>query len=409
MKNYFTSNFFINNRKILVQKINNNKPIILTANGLLQRRGDSPYKFSQEPNFWYLSGIEESDIILVINSQEEYLIIPDRGENRKTFDGEIDINGLSERSGINQIYNEEQGWLKIVHDLKLSQGEVNCLPESAEFISQYGFYVNPANKALRLKLVEKTNGQIKFNDISKFLILSRMVKQDCEITAIKTAIKITLDGIEAIKVNNKSYNYQHEYQIEADLTNYFITHGAVNGHAFNPIVASGLNACTLHNVSNKGQLAKNDLIVLDVGAEVEQYAADITRTISLSQPTMRQKEVLQAVLEMQQYAFSIIKSGILLKEYEQMVEDQMGLTLFSLGLLTKNQIDHEHIRHYYPHATSHFLGLNVHDVGDYSMPLPLNAIITVEPGIYIEKEKIGVRIEDDVLITEDGIKVLSDQ
>ncbi len=207
--------------------------------------------------------------------------------------------------------------------------------------------------------------------------------------------------------NAKCPKYQHEYELEAEISNGFRKRGAA-GHSFEPIVAGGARACTLHNVANNGQFAKSDLVVIDVGAEVEHYAADITRTISLSTaPSKRQQAVYAAVLDVQAYAFGLLKPGVLLKEYELLVEHYMGEKLRELGLI--KIIDHDSVRTYFPHSTSHFLGLNVHDVGDYERPLEPGNVLTVEPGIYIEGESIGVRIEDDVLITKTGIKILSDR
>jgi Xaa-Pro aminopeptidase len=179
-----------------------------------------------------------------------------------------------------------------------------------------------------------------------------------------------------------------------------------SGHAFEPIVAGGPRACTLHNVANSGKLSADELVLMDVGAEIEHYAADITRTISLNgSPSRRQQAVHAAVLEVQEFALGLLKPGILLKEYEQQIEHFMGEKLRELGLI--KIITHDGVRAYYPHATSHFLGLNVHDVGEYDRPLEPGVVMTVEPGIYIASEGIGVRIEDDVLVTPKGPKILS--
>jgi Xaa-Pro aminopeptidase len=150
------------------------------------------------------------------------------------------------------------------------------------------------------------------------------------------------------------------------------------------------------------------LLILDVGAEVEHYAADITRTFSLSgRPSSRQQAVHAAVSEVQQYAFSLLKPGVMMREYEQQIEQFMGEKLRELGLI--KTIEHDEVRKFYPHATSHFLGLNVHDVGEYDRPFEAGEVLTVEPGIYIQQEGIGVRVEDDVLLTPNGIKILTDK
>jgi Xaa-Pro aminopeptidase len=150
---------------------------------------------------------------------------------------------------------------------------------------------------------------------------------------------------------------------------------------------------------------KDELIVIDVGAEVEHYAADITRTVCLGSPSKRQKEVFKKVLEVHKFACQQLGPGVTMQEYEKSVRDFLGTKLVELGLA--KEVTHDATIKYYPHSTSHFLGLNVHDVGDYDKPLKAGMVLTVEPGIYIPEEGIGVRLEDDVLITPTGIKILT--
>ncbi len=231
-----------------------------------------------------------------------------------------------------------------------------------------------------------------------------MVKQPPELIALQQAIDITIDSLQALTAVDTFNTYHSEYEFEADLSREF-RFRAATGHAFAPIIAGGARACTLHNVSNAAPLMPNSLVVLDVGAEVAHYAADITRTRVYGQPTHRQQEIFDAVLDVQAYALELLKPGTQLKEYEQAVETYMGATLRKLKLITT--AGSPDIRKYFPHATSHFLGLDVHDVGDYSLPLTPGVVLTCEPGIYIPEEGIGVRIEDDILITETGNRVLS--
>jgi Xaa-Pro aminopeptidase len=222
--------------------------------------------------------------------------------------------------------------------------------------------------------------------------------------AIQQAIDVTIDTLREITRPSALAKYAHEYEIEADLTRGFRKRGA-SGHSFEPIVAGGERACILHNVANNGELSSDELLLLDVGAEVNHYAADITRTISIVAPSRRQQAVYDAVLEVQEFAFSLLKPGAFMKENEQKIEHFMGEKLRELGLI--KTIEHDEVRKFYPHATSHFLGLNVHDVGDYTKPLEPGMVLTVEPGVYIPEENIGIRIEDDVLITAEGYEVLT--
>jgi Xaa-Pro aminopeptidase len=264
-------------------------------------------------------------------------------------------------------------------------------------------YTNPARDNL-VKRLKEHNAELELLDLNQHLTLLRMVKQKPEIAAIQAAIDITVATIKETVRPAKLKKYAHEYELEAELTRGFRRRGS-GGHAFEPIVAGGERAVVLHNVANGGKLAANELIIIDTGAEVEHYAADITRTVKIGQASRRQQAVHSAVLDVQQFALDLIKPGILLKDYELQVEHFMGEKLRELGLI--KTIRHKDVRKYYPHATSHFLGLNVHDVGDYKRPLEAGMVLTVEPGIYIPEEGIGVRIEDDVLVRSNGVKILS--
>jgi Xaa-Pro aminopeptidase len=404
MESKFTSEFFAGNRQRLKELFTGTAPIVVSANGLLQRGADSTYAFAQDANFWYLTGIDEPDIILVIDRDKEYLIVPGRSASRQAFDGATDEEALTRRSGIRTIYDDKTGWEQLSKRLKKVKHAATLATPPA-YVEHYGMYTNPARAALVTRLKTAKEG-LELLDLSPHLVRLRMIKQPAELEAINRAISITIATIKDIIKPAKLRSYAHEYEIEADLSRGFRRKGAA-GHAFEPIVAGGPRACTLHNVSNSGALSADELVIMDVGAEVEHYAADITRTISLSAPSRRQQAVHAAVLEIQKVAFDLLKPGVMLREYEQQVEQFMGEKLRELGLI--KTISHDNIREFYPHATSHFLGLNVHDIGDYDHPLEPGMVLTVEPGIYIVREGIGVRIEDDVLVTPGGIKILTDK
>jgi Xaa-Pro aminopeptidase len=390
MESKFTSEFFAGNRQRLRELFTGTAPIVVTANGLLQRGGDSTYGFAQDASFWYLTGIDEPDIVLVMDRDKEYLIVPARSASRQAFDGAPEPETLARRSGIQAIYNDKTGWEQLNGRLKKVKHAATLATPPA-YVEHYGMYANPARAALVAKLKAEKSG-LELLDLSPHLVRSRMVKQPDELAAIQSAIDITIAAVkEAIKPA-KLRKYAHEYEIEAELACGFRRRGAA-GHAFGPIVAGGPRA--------------DELVLVDIGAEVDHYAADISRTFSLGLPSRRQQAVHAAVLDVQRFAFGLLRPGVLLKDYEQQVEHYMGEKLRELGLI--KTISHDNIREFYPHATSHFLGLNVHDVGDYERPLEPGIVLTVEPGIYIPREGIGVRIEDDVLVTAKGIKILSDK
>lgn len=402
MESHFSSDFFAGNRRRLRELFTGTAPIVITANGLLQRGADSAYHFTQDANFWYLTGIDEPDITLVMDRDKEYLIVPKRSDSREAFDGAISPETLRKRSGVREVHTDSAGWEALGKRLeKVKHVATVGIPPA--YVEHYGLYTNPARGALVARM-QAYNDNLELLDLSLHLSRMRMVKQPPELAALQAAIDITVAAMREATRPSKLAKFGYEYEIEAELSRGFRRRGAT-GHAFEPIVASGQRACTLHNVSNNGELSSDELVTIDVGAEVEHYAADITRTFSLSKSSRRQQSVHAAVLEAQKYALSLLKPGVLLREYEENVGHFLGEKLRELNLI--KSINHENIRRFCPHATSHFLGLNVHDIGDYEHPLEPGVVLTVEPGIYIPKEGIGVRIEDDVLITENGARVLS--
>jgi Xaa-Pro aminopeptidase len=400
----FTSEFFSGNRQHLRELFTGTAPIVVTASGLLQRGGDTTYKFEQDANFWYLTGVNEPDIILVMDQDNEYLIVPERSVSRKAFDGDLSDEVLSRRSGIRNIYDEVSGWDRLSSRLKKVKHVATIAPSPA-YIEPFGLYTNPARSALTERL-KATKENIKLLDLAPHLVRMRMIKQPVELQAIQAAIDITVSSLKDSLKTQKLRKYVYEYELEAEISYGFRRRGA-SGISFDPIVAGGARACMLHYMENNSALAADELIIIDVGAQVEHYMADIARTVSQGSPSRRQQAVYDAVLEAQRFAFDYLKPGIMIKDYELQLEQFVGEKLRELNLI--KIIDRNNVRAFFPHATSHFLGLTSHDAGDYGRPLEPGVILAVEPGIYIQKEGIGVRIEDNVLITADGNKILSDK
>jgi len=398
----FESDFFAANRERLRQLFTGTAPIVITASGRLQRGSDEAYQFHQDSNFWYLTGVNEPDLILVMDKGKEYLIIPGRSDSQEVFDGAIDAAEVRRRSGVATILSEKEGWKQLEGRLKRVQ-HVATLAAPPSYVDSLGLYMNPARARL-IKRCKEVNSDLELLDLRAHLARMRMIKQPQEIAALRKAIEITNDTLKEVTKQRQLAKYAHEFELEADITRGFRVRGA-RGHAFTPIVAGGANACTLHYVDNNSPLASNDLIVLDVGAEYEHYSADITRTVCSGEPSRRQRAVHEAVEAAQDYAYSLLKPGVHFIEYEKQMVAFVGEKLRELGLI--KTITDENVRKYFPHATSHFLGLDTHDTGDYERPLEPGVVMTVEPGIYIPEEGIGVRLEDDVLITEDGIEILS--
>ncbi len=375
----------------------------------MQQASDEAYPFHQDRNFWYLTGIDEPGIVLVMDKGKEYLIVPPREVVREQFDGAVDTEGISRRSGIKAVLYEKEGWKQLESRLKKVQN-VATLGANPKYIDTLGLYTNPARADL-IQRMKGINPTIELLDLRTHLSRMRMVKQELEVAAVQQAIDITLDALRDVIRPKQLAKYAYEYEIEADLSRGFRRRGAsgLMGHAFAPIVAGGKRACTMHHIDNDAPLVSGELVVLDVGAQAGYYAADITRTVLLGdgRPTKRQQAIYDAVLEAQAYAFSLLKPGAILRTYEKQMEEFVGEKLRELGLI--KTIERDTVRYFFPHATSHFLGLDTHDAGDYDYPLEPGVVLAVEPGIYIPKEGIGIRIEDNVVITEDGCRVLSDR
>lgn len=395
----FSSDFFVRNRQSLVDSTNAGL-IVLAANGLLQRSADTTFPFRQDSNFWYLTGVNEPDFYLVISESSTFLITPKRSDHRDQWDGLVDKKILTSQSGIAVIEEYHAGWTRL--DLLLKKyKKVHTIAPVEAYYDSFGFYANPARGHLHDLLSKHRNLDIV--DIRKPLARLRQIKQPSELAALQSAIDITASTLKRVKKNLATY--ANEAELSAIIGYEFLRRGA-DGHAYQPIVASGRNATTIHYIDNNNLLLKNQLVLLDVGAEVHNYSADITRTYALSKPNKRQQAVHDAVMCVHQAALDMLQPGVLMRQYEAEVDKLMAHELQKLGLID-DITNKKKLKKYYPHLTSHFLGLDTHDAADYDQPLVPNMVVTVEPGIYIKDENIGIRIEDDVLITETGVKVLS--
>lgn len=374
--------------------------VILTANGLLQRSNDTTFAFRQDSNFWYATGINEPDLTLVIDGDKEYIVLPPRDEIRNVFDGKIDVDKLKAISGVDLYFDEVRGWKEIKKAIDKTS-TVAILQPLATFVERHDFYSNPARKRLQDR-IQDVNSRARLLDIRPVFAELRVIKQPQELEQIQKAIDITCRSIEDVYAQIKNFTY--EYQVEAALTQGFRSRGA-KGHAFEPIVSSGKNATILHYLANDQPLQKNSFLLMDVGAEVENYASDVARTIPVGKVSSRHQAVLSACLEAQQEIIKLLKPGSNYYDLELKAEKIVGAKLKRLGLIKTN--NRKSVRKYFPHAISHFVGLDTHDVGERNQGLAENMVITIEPSIIIEEENIGVRFEDDILITNDSYRVLS--
>lgn len=396
-KALFAADFFKNNRAKLRKQLPDSL-IVISANGRLQKSADQEYPFRQNSNFWYLTGVDAADFILVMDGEKDYLIAPELSDYLKVFYGHGDNDKFKLISGADDVVDQKNGWKILVECLKKSKQIAVQLPPPV-FVNPYGFYTNPAQRRLLKRLRSYKFGQ-EIIDIKNHLSRLRMVKQPPELAAIQTAIDYTAGALDLIKGNLAKYN--NESEIEAELTYYFNKNQV--SHAFDPIIANGQRAATIHYNANNKNIDHSQITLIDTGAIYQNYSADISRSFCLN-PNARQKAVYDAVLDVQAYAFGLLKPGVMIRNYEEKAALYMGRKLKELGLIDK--IEPEIIRKWYPQMTSHSLGLDLHDATDYDLPLEPGMVLTVEPGIYIKSENIGVRVEDDVLITKNGIDVMS--
>jgi Xaa-Pro aminopeptidase len=390
--------FFAGNRERVYDELKGGV-LAMSAYTAMQRGNDMAAPFEQEANFWYLTGIDHADWWLFMDAKRRrsWLVAPTIAEHHQIFDGSLSFDQAKEISGIHDIIDRQEAdnWLRQAARTHQLVYTVDVPPHA----DMFDFVLNPAPKELKEKL-ERIFAKV--TDFRSDLAKIRAIKQPAEIDALQSAIDLTVKSFADVRKKISSYKY--EYEVEADF-NYDFRKTGASGHAYDPIVAAGANACTLHYVDNSAKLKKSDLLLIDIGARKNGYAADITRTYALSLPTKRQLAVHDAVRNAQKEIIEFIKPHLSVEEYQQKVDAVMQNALIGLGLI-KNAEDPLY-RKYFPHSIGHGLGIDVHDaLGQPRMLMP-GMVMTVEPGIYIPEEGIGVRIEDDILITETGHKNMS--
>ncbi len=370
-------------------------PYIITAYEAVQQGRDSSAPFLQEANFLYLTGISYPGWLLIVTEAKSILVSPEVSDTHQLFDGSLSAADAQQISGVDSVISRVDAD-KIIRDLCATSESVATLGPDPQ-AKYYDFTVNPAP----VRLYKKLSGDAqKVIDCRQALHRLRAIKSSAEIAAIEKAIAITVEGFQAVYTQMTALT--QEYEIEATLSYEFRKRGAA-GHAYDPIVASGLNACTLHYGHNQASLHDGEGVLIDAGARVDGYAADITRSYGKGAASERYRAVHQAVEKAHYAIISLLKPGVSVREYHETVDTIMKEALHSVGLL-KEKADY---RRYFPHAISHGLGLDVHDpLGGFEVFEP-GMVLTVEPGIYIPEEKIGIRIEDDILITTDGHRNLS--
>lgn len=386
--------FFEKNRKKLLDKLNDGDLVILYAGAAPVKRGDENYPFTPDRNFYYVTGIDRQNLIFAIGKLggkdfERLYIEPDNGQMARWIGANLTAEEAEEISGVKDIKLTDN----FEDDLQLLSKDTKKL------------YLDLDRKDLDIESIKEGMSEVfkavKIENIFNTFAQMRVIKEPWEIELVRKAGDITRLGIEEMMKNAKPGMW--EYEIEA-YYDFVLRKNGVKDKAFSTIAASGMNGTTLHYVENNSKTHENDLILIDAGAQWEYYAGDISRTFPVSGKfTERQKLVYNIVLGGQQLVIDNIKPGVEYPSLNEMLKEYYFEELKKIGLVKTK----EEVFNYYFHGVSHFIGAETHDVGDRSQTLKPGMIISVEPGLYIAEWSIGIRIEDDALVTENGCEILT--
>ena len=405
--NPIENSLYINNRKNFVKHLKPNSVAVFNSNDLMPTNADGLMPFRQNNDLLYLSGVDQEESILVIApnasnpKHREILFVKETSELIAIWEGEkLDKAAATKQSGVKTVY-----WLSQFESI------FHTLVTEAEHI-----YLNQNEHLRAITTVETRDDRFRkdcktkypdheYERLAPIMRKLRPIKSQLEIDTIQHACNITEKGFR--RLLNFVKPGVMEYELEAELMHEFLRNRS-KGFAYEPIIASGFNACVLHYVENNKECKAGDVILLDVGAEYANYASDMTRCIPVSGKfTERQKQVYNAVLRVMKGATAMLTPGTLHNEYHEEVGKMMESELIGLGLLDKHDVAKQDAanplyKKYFMHGTSHHMGLDVHDVEERNRPFEAGMVLTVEPGIYIREESLGIRLENDVLITETG-------
>lgn len=365
--------------------------------------GDEMYPFSVNRNFYYLTGIDRSDMMYILvkkDGESKDLLVIERYDKMKAkwVGGKMLPEEATAISGIKQIVMDDEKWNTIHRIMSYQFGGKCNVHVYADLSKQEAEQITPA-----YQFINEFKGKYPYvtvNDASGMLTRLRVVKSEVEVAGIKNAIHITKKAIQNMMNHSKAEMGENELEAYFD----FVLKSNNCKHAFPSIVGSGKNATVLHYTSNNQMMKEDTLVLCDLGAAYEYYNADITRTFPVNGKfTERQKEIYNIVLEANEYVISQVKPGQTLRGLNRLLIKFYEKKLTEIGLLENEK----EVSDYYWHSVSHMLGLETHDVQLPDYRLEPGNVITVEPGLYLEEEGIGIRIEDDILVTEEGCINLS--
>ncbi|PFX93023.1 Xaa-Pro dipeptidase [Bacillus mycoides] len=396
------STFFAQNRERLVNTLPDESITILFAGQAPHMSADAHYKFVPNRNFYYLTGIDEPNVIFMLkkfgNSVEETLFIEKSDPVMEKWDGKtVSKEDAEQISGIKKVVYIESFEKTMANTLFTEN--VKHLYLDLERREWKGTETKTLAFA---KYVREQYPHVLIGNVYPHICELRVFKTEEEIEIIKEAIVVTKEGIYNVLKHAKADVMEYELEAHFDFT---LKSSGIKHHAFNTILASGKNATVLHYEDNDAQIQNGDLVLLDLGAQKDYYNADISYTFPASGTfSSRQKQIYNIVLKALKETTELIKPGLKFTALNEHTKKVLAEECKAIGLIQED----EELSKYYYHGVSHFLGLDTHDVGTYKdRVLEEGMVITIEPGLYIEEESIGIRIEDDILITKDGYENLS--
>lgn len=402
-----SSALFIETRKKFIERMDGNSLAVFNSNDIYPISADSSMPFQQHRDIFYLSGVDQEESILVISpnsknpAHKEVLFLKETNDHIAVWEGEkLDKKAAFEVSGVKTVYWLEQ------FDTIFKQ--MMCEVDSIYLNTNEHLRANTTVQTREDRFVAKVKIDFPAHQVKRSAPIMhsiRSVKHSIELELMQIACNITKSGINRLLSFVKPGVW--EYEIEAELIHEFLINRS-KGFAYTPIVASGKNACVLHYIENNQQCKDGDVILLDVGAEYANYASDLTRCIPVNgRFTERQKAVYNAVLHVKNEAQKLLVPGIMMNDYHKEVGAIMEAELIKLKLIDQTDIKNQNpdwpaYKKYFMHGTSHFIGLDTHDVGLWNEPIKAGMVFTCEPGIYIPAEGLGIRLEDDIVILEKG-------
>jgi Xaa-Pro aminopeptidase len=405
------NHLFVENRKKFCARMKPKSIAVFHSNDIMPTNADGSMSFKQNSDLFYLTGIDQEETILILfpdasnEDHREILFVKETNEHIAIWEGaKLGKEESADISGIETVI-----WTSDFNDL------LHSLVPQSEFV-----YLNSNEHGRASTEVETRNDRLGKQLLAQFPLMKwersapilhqlRFVKSDFEIALIQHACNITNKAFH--RILHYTEIGKMEYELEAEITHEFLMNRS-RGHAYQPIIAGGANACVLHYIDNNDKLKDGDLILMDFGAEYANYNSDMTRVIPVNGKfTERQKAAYNSVLHVMEEAKKMLVPGNNWTDYNKEVGRIMEYELINLQLLDKTDVRNQNpkqplYRKYFMHGTSHSLGLDVHDVDDRSLPFAENMIFTCEPGIYIPEENIGIRIENDILIKSNPIDLM---